>query len=129
CIRTRGARARLPEDASRRGGLEDRAGQLEKAHAARWLGPLRAALDRPRGRQLDEWRFRRGFLDWLQVLPRRAGFLSQAAPVLAREPLRELELGGGYGGLERDEGLGELARARCLPALASLRRCGVSPPA
>jgi uncharacterized protein (TIGR02996 family) len=96
-IRAQVEAARLDEDDPRRDELEKKAAALEKRHAKEWLGPLRAALDRPGARQLQRGDFQRGFLHQLTLEPRRPDFLAAAAGPLGREPVEELALCGRYG--------------------------------
>jgi uncharacterized protein (TIGR02996 family) len=86
--------ARMGEDDPRRAELQKRAAALEKAHAKKWLQPLRQALDRPGTRQLERAAFERGFVRKLTLGPRRADFLDGAVEALSREPVEELWLVG-----------------------------------
>src|SRR5262245_27737496 len=120
--------ARLGEGDPRRDALEARAGELEKAHSARWLQPLRQALDRPRAKQLDRGKFRRGFLHSLDLTTRRPDFLSATGDVLATQPVERLYLTGGSskGGIK--EALVDLSGTPRLPCLHSLNVCGTGTP-
>src|SRR5579884_612571 len=116
---------RLPEDDPRYEKVRKRAGALERILGKAWLPAALLALNGSSGRkQIQECKFRRGFLDSVLVQPRRAGVLTALADALALEPLRELRLdcGGGRATLE-----GVLAELAATPYLGSLRALDLRP--
>jgi uncharacterized protein (TIGR02996 family) len=119
--------ARLDDDDPIREERQERSTVLEKAHAARWLGNLRQALDRPRARQIDRWTFRRGFLEALVLSPLRPDFLTAADDALAAHPLQELSLTG-QSGIGVEGALPDVCRARSLSCLSGLDLCGPGAP-
>jgi uncharacterized protein (TIGR02996 family) len=100
----------LPREA-----LAKRAKAIEKKHAKEWLRPLRAALDRPRCRQLGNrgFTFQRGFLEELSLTPQRPGLLTDAQDFLRRHPVQALTFTG-HPALGHTASLAELAGASCL---------------
>jgi uncharacterized protein (TIGR02996 family) len=109
--------------------LEKRAAAIEKKHGKEWLSPLREVLDQPRCRQLGKQSrpFRRGFVESLSLIPRRAGFLAAASDFLRRQPVQTLTLTG-WPQLGHPESLKELASSNCLRALRDLTLCGSTRP-
>jgi uncharacterized protein (TIGR02996 family) len=120
---------RLAPTDDRREALAKRAKTIEKKHAKEWLRPLRAALDRPRCRQLGSRgvAFRRGFVEALSLTPQRPGFLTDAQDFLRRHPVQALTFTG-TPILGHAASLAELAGVSCLRALRSLRLCGATVP-
>lgn len=76
--------ARLGEDDPHRRELADRSAAIQEAHEAKWLRPLRQALDRPGREQVDICTFERGFIRSLYLRARRTDVLAAAADFLRR---------------------------------------------
>jgi uncharacterized protein (TIGR02996 family) len=115
-IRIQCAQARAGEDDEARPALRQRERCLLARHQGLWLGPL--------AQRLEDWEFRRGFLE-VVTLPAKA-FLEDAAGLFCQAPVRALNLGQV---LMDDAGdVAALARSPQLARLASLiLRCDTRP--
>jgi uncharacterized protein (TIGR02996 family) len=113
-IRVQVELARLPQDdalgaVTRRGELEARERALLRRRERGWLGPLR--------KRAKKWKFRRGFVEEVEV---EAGdFLAHAAAILALAPVRRVDLHRGWGPVEAT--LRRLAACDGLARLAGVR--------
>jgi uncharacterized protein (TIGR02996 family) len=83
---------RLPADDERLIDMRKRAAAMEKKRGKGWLPAALLALNPASRKYVRDWRYRRGFLDSLLLLPRRAGLVTAAADALALEPLRCLSI-------------------------------------
>ena len=81
-IRLQCALERLAVDDPRRSLLEDEADELLDAREQEWVAPLHG--------QADDWRFRRGFVEWFAADGER--FLANADAWFAAFPLRGVRL-------------------------------------
>jgi uncharacterized protein (TIGR02996 family) len=115
----------LPLADPRRQRVVKRVAAIEKQCAGEWVRPLHEALSRSGCAKRDGHAFRRGFLEYLELTPRRAGFLAAAATFLKREPLRHLTLTG-HPDLSLADALAEVADCSCLPALDGLCLTGLT---
>jgi uncharacterized protein (TIGR02996 family) len=110
-IRVQLALACLPDHDPRREELEARERALLRRHERAWLGPLRKGV--------KKWKFRRGFVEDIEV---EAGdFLAHGAALLALAPVRRVELHRGWGPVEAT-----LRRLAACDALARLEGVGLA---
>jgi uncharacterized protein (TIGR02996 family) len=78
-IRLQCALARLPEG-QRRGELLEREQQLLRQYEAVWAAPLLGLV--------DEWEFRRGFVEKIRIIP--VAFVARAEGIFRRAPVRHV---------------------------------------
>src|SRR5205807_1325557 len=83
-IRTQYALAELPPDHPRRAPLNERERELLLAHELEWVGPLRE-----RG-LAKGWRFRRGFIEEVEISPEQ--FLAKGEEWFRLAPIRCVRL-------------------------------------
>src|SRR5262245_22184272 len=107
-IRVQCALAKMAPDDDARPELEDRERELLEEHEPTWAAPLRGLV--------ENWRFRRGFVDHV-TLP-ALQFLDRAAALYRLIPLQKLSLRGAAGAME------QLAGSRHLARLGGLNRTG-----
>src|SRR5436190_8785610 len=88
-IRAQIAREKTPHYDPQWARLRDRERELEKAHRAEWLAPLRRLEDR-KVKEEDRWEFERGFAQRATMSART--FLRHGAALVHSTPLRWLHL-------------------------------------